>query len=536
MKRSLLLLLAFALSAAFPLSSRSQSVLDNLIEGEGSEAPNDTTPPQRVGIPPVPEPGDGEAQTEGLELSANETGSVTGFCFDEYLIAARRVTPFRHVLAGKNDATVRTADGRTLPLQEAIDKGMVAVNDFQLKMMFTNRTNAPLSIRIARPVVFWNRPAGDVNPAALAALESPNDDYDWRQEQVWRITTAERRLAVLGYYDGSVWNIDRGRFGSAVSAFQRANNIASSGSLDNATIGRLATIDDNLRNRLRALGFRDREGRSLKEDLAAQIRAYQKYLGNPATGRWSPELGSRLGTDEQIIPQLNALRPNGKTIAEVLSESRPNVLTYLNGMKGMMVLMQTPQGVELWGRRGGSYQFQSRDLQAVRGMDEAAAALALRATKDDRIVIYPRVGGSDEVILNIGAQSVTTDAKSMAAYLNGGTVPASLDEAITKMIPSGSTTVTGGRLPAKLIVYRGPFVQGRSGADGSSLLGRLKLDQIDGAKLATALDRSYGDRASLYLSDDLRLNARSIRSSNDQGSIDVMLGHSRLFAEAVMSR
>ena len=518
---------ALLLFLLFPLVSRSQVSIGDMIGEDGSEpVSGDSSAPQRIGIPPQSHPG-----TEGFDLSMNETRSVMGFCFDEYLIAARRPTPFQHVLAGKNDATVRTADGRTFTMQEAIDKGLLAVNDFQLNISFTNRSKGPLSIRIDHPIVLWDRAAGDVNPAALAVLESPNDDYEWRQENVWRVTTAERRLGVLGYHDGSVWNIDRNQFTSDLASFQRAHNLQATGTLDDATIDQLASLDNTLRGRLRSLGFRDREGRSMKEDLAAQIRAYQRYTATKPSGSWSLDMLMQLNSDEQLVAGLNTIRSTGKSLGEMLAKSPSNVTTCLNGPKGMMALVESPKGIDLWGRQNGSYQWVARGRDAVRSMDAAASALAQKATKGNRIVIYPHVGNTSKVSLGVGSQVVETDISSMAEFLNGGAVPPELDEVLSGLVAMNSSPSTGDVVLPKVVVYRGPFVQGRSPETESSMLSRLKLNQIDGAKLATALESSYGTRASLYVSDDLRVDARSIRSElENQGELNSMRVRDHLMA------
>jgi hypothetical protein len=150
----------------------------------------------------------------------------------------------------------------------------------------------------------------------------------------------------------------------------------------------------------------------------------------------------------------------------------------------------------------------------VQNLDDAAAALALQATKGDRVVIYPRIGNRGAAMVAVGKKTVTLDDKSMAAYLDGGAMPEELAKAIDPLVPNG-TAETGMRAAPSLIVYRGPFVQRENGPRALASLG---LDQIDGAKLARALDRTYGSRASLYLSDDLKVGADRLRNL-DQGSL-----------------
>jgi hypothetical protein len=85
-------------------------------------------------------------------------------------------------------------------------------------------------------------------------------------------------------------------------------------------------------------------------------------------------------------------------------------------------------------------------------------------------------------------------------------------------MPTGSNGLTGRTVAPKLVVYRGPFVQGRSVESDKPLLATLGLEQVDGKSLAKALDRTYGERTAVYVSDDLRAGARSIRST--MGSLD----------------
>ncbi|MEP7220323.1 MAG: peptidoglycan-binding protein [Bacteroidota bacterium] len=507
MKRSTLLALAFIFTAAFPLVSRGQSTLKDLVPDDDNPIAGDSAAPQRIGLPPAQ-----------IEFSENQTRSLTGYCFDQYLIAPRRVTNFQHVLSGNRDAEVHTASGKTMTLSDAIAKGAVAIKAVQLQVMFQNRLNEPMSITLKHPAVLWDRDGGEVNQQALNVLESDNHNSEWRQQAIWRITTAERQLKLLGYYDGSVWNIDRDRFHAAAAAFQRENGIEENGELDNGTIVRLVSNEGELRDRLGKLGFRDREGNSLFEDPAAQIRAYQRYAGTKPNGRWNKDLSSRLAVDERIVPQLNALRSDGRPMADALkdSPSRSDILTYLNARGGMMALVETPQGIELWGRRGGSYQFQGRGTDAVKRMDEAAYALSVRATKDNRVVIYPRLGDDHTMIVAIGDRNISVDAGRLAAFLNGGKIPDELANAMAPLLPKGSV-LTGGGSAATVIVYRGPLVQGKQ-VDGKSLLQRSGVNQVDGARLAQALDRTYGDRADLYLSDDLRIGATRLRGATDQGA------------------
>jgi len=512
----MLLALALLLMAAIPFNAYGQSILRGLIEEEDSSSESDTVPPQRVGVPQI-----------DMNLSDNGSSSVTGYCFDEYLIAPRRTTRFENVLAGNTGATVTTSDGRTISLKDAIDNGSIAVRALQLRVTFTNRTGSPLAVRTNGPLVLWDRPGGYVNEGALRVLRTDEGDYDWRQKMIWRNTTAERLMAVLGYYDGSVWDIDRDRFQMAAARFQRDNNLDAGGDLNDATINRLLQINNDLRGELRSIGFRDREGRSIREDLAAQIRAYQRYLGQMPTGRWSPELAARLASDRVTIPQVNALRVDGRSIADVLAANPDagTVLTYLNGPKSLLILAETPEGTELWSRSRSRLTLEGRDARGLRKLDEAAAELALRATRGDRLVIYPRVGEEGKVMLMVGARAVEIDGASLNRYLDGGDAPKALAAVLDPMMPAPGSEMTGRRTAPKLVVYRGPLLQGRSGA---ATLAKAGLVQADGSRLAGALDRTYGDRAMVYLSDDLRAGASQVRTG-DMGHLGrVRPGSARL--------
>ncbi len=503
----MLLAMGVLVTALSPIGSNAQSILRGLIEEDGASTNiEDSVPPQRVGMPQF-----------DMNLSENGTGSVTGYCFDEYLIAPRRTTRFENVLAGNTDAVVRTADGHSMSLKDAIAKGDVSVRALQLRVTFANNTPRPMTIRASRPVVLWDRHGGDVSQNALNVMASPSDDYDLNQKRVWRYTTAERVLAVLGYYEGSVWDIDRDRFQMAAASFQRDKGMAAGGQMNDETVNQLLSTDQELRSRLRSLGFRDQEGRSIHEDLAAQIRGYQRYLGMKPTGRWSQELASRLSSDEKFVPQIAALKVDGKTIGEVLADNGkiPDVLTYLKGEKGVMILMQTPEGVELWNRNGRSLKFEGKNDAALRKLDDAAARRVSMASKEDRVVIYPRAGNGEKVALMVGDRTVEVDGNELNRYLDGGELPKAMAAMLDPIVPSAGSEMTGRRNAPKLIVYRGPMAQGRTGIEP---LRKAGLDQADGARLATALDRSYGDRAMVYLSDDLRLGAKQLRNE-DMGAL-----------------
>ena len=72
-------------------------------------------------------------------------------------------------------------------------------------------------MNLTKPVVFWDRPAGDVNPDALNVLASEQYDYNDRQNMIWRVTTAERLLGILGYDEGSRWDYNSDRINMKVT-------------------------------------------------------------------------------------------------------------------------------------------------------------------------------------------------------------------------------------------------------------------------------------------------------------------------------
>lgn len=532
MKRMMLLALVLILWTALPSIGHGQSILQGLIDE--SDQPNespDSTPPQRIGVPPGDEatqPDDEDAPKEEAsggntqyELSSNESATMRGYCFDEYQIAPRKVTKFNHVLAGEGEATVTLGDGRRMSLGEAVKNRMVDVTAYQLQVRLTNKTTGPMRIEISKPLVFWDRPGGEVNQRALAVLASNRGDYDDNQNEIWRNTTGERLMAVLGYYDGSWWNIDGDRFRAATERFQRENGLAANGDLDDATTARLARFGAALQGRLNTLGFRDREGRSLKPDLAAQIRSYERFAGLQPTGRWNASLATRFAGDEVISRQVRGLNPKSGPIAEVLAKGNvPNVVTYLNGLKSFLTLVETPNGLELWARNGAAQAVVGHNEGAIVALDDASAAMAARASSGDRIVIYPRVGtATGTTMLSVGKRSVEVETKALHAYLNGGAPPQALADALAPAMPKGAIgSMTGGRTSsATLVVYRGPFVQGRGGDNNTGALAKLNLEQVDGTQLAKALDRTYGDRAAVYVSNDLRVGAD--RFTSGMGSL-----------------
>jgi peptidoglycan hydrolase-like protein with peptidoglycan-binding domain len=497
-KRLLLPVLALAFGALAPQMVRAQSTLPELLEdGDQPTTADSSDGPQRIGIP---------AAT--FDLSPSESAQIAGYCFDEHLIAPTRVTSFDHILAGAEGATVRTSDGRAEGLREAIRNGDVAVRAQQLTVAFTNRSGGPIELRLARPTVLWDRPAGSVNPLALAALDAPNASYDARQRAIWRVTSAERRLQALGYPTGSIYNFDAARMKSAMNAFQRDNGLPETSELDLATIERINTVDAALRSRLRALGFQTREARFARENLGSQIRACEKFLGLPQTGRWTSDLAARVASTERLVPQLNGIRPaKGQQIADVLAtSSASDVLSYIDDGRTLMLLTQAPAGIELWSRAGRAYQFGGRDADALRAVDRAAATLASRASKNGRIVLYAGIADGATAPVTIGGRSVDVDARELAAFVAGGAVPKALDAALAPMLPQSAATqwTGGGGGPAPtIVVYHGPLQQGGAPA----ALDRMGLAQADGVKLAAALDRTYGARMSLYVSDDLRVGA-----------------------------
>jgi hypothetical protein len=503
-KRLLLLVLALFTTALLPQILRAQATLPDLL-GEGDDEStimaDSADGPQRIGIPAA-----------SFELDPSESGAITGYCFDEHLIAPTRVTSFSHILAGGDAAIVRTADGRERSLRQAVREGDVAIRAQQLNVAFLNRTNQPMQVRLTQPTVLWDRSAGQVNPLALAALAAPNVSSDARQKAIWKVTNTERRLHGLGYLSGSMYDYDQNRFVRAINDFQRDHGMSATAELDIPTIQRVATVDQELRDRLRNLGFTSREGRFAREDLGSQIRSYEKFLGRPASGRWNETLATSLASTETIVPQLNLVRPaKGEQIADVLSgDKASNVLTYLNDGKGLMVLAQAPSGVELWSRAGRSYQVAGRDADAARRIDRAAAGLAQRASKDGRVVIYPGLASNGSTPITVGDRTVEVSMSDLKRFVEGGDVPKPLETALATLVPPASSNQWTGASPTKtFVIYRSPLQQGRA----AEAVASLGLEQVDAGRLAGALDRAYGDRMSLYVSNDLRIGADRFESS-----------------------
>lgn len=490
MKRLMFLSITLALMLVFvaPHHASAQIHLDDLLEGDSELGDNDTVPAQRIGIP----------STE-IQLTSNGTGSVGGYCFDEYLIAPRRTTVFEHVLAG-NSATVATPNG-IMPLVRAIERGDVDVRARQLQVTFVNRTDAPMKITMPEPVVLWERPGGAVNPDALAVLAQPAS-YSERQARIWKVTTAERNLHMLGYYPNSEWRYDRDKLHDAIAAYQRDNGMQPTGRIDRMMLRSMSIQVEEIGSRLARLGYRDREGRSLRTDVAAIIRDFERAQGRHGTGIWTNSLADRLKVDEQATSQIAALRTARGSIDATLEREPSNVLTYLSSLNGFMALVQTPDGLELWNQGRTLTRGLAAGREAVEAIDQAAVNLAARVNRDDRLVIYPRVSAGETTMVVVGSSEVDVPSAELVAYLDGGAIPDALSAVLAPMVPS-SGHLTGGNDAPTLILYRGPLAQGRAPA----ALADLGLSQIDATRLADALDRTYGSRIELYTSDDLRHGA-----------------------------
>jgi hypothetical protein len=338
-------------------------------------------------------------------------------------------------------------------------------------------------------------------------LETGPNDYDLRQKKIWQVTTAERDLALLGYYDNSVWHYDATKLRNATTTFQKLAGIAQSGQLDDLTMSAISGSSRALQKRLRSVGFPEQynSSPSPKPDLAGQIRNYQRAIGAPTTGRWSGDLAGRLGTHERIVPQVQAIHPRGgaTTGASKSVETGSDVLAWIEKGRDMMVLVQTPEGVELWKRRGSRVVLDDRGVDAFYAIDNVAANRALEKNADERTIIYSHVTGSDgRALVEIGDRSVDLDARSLAAFVNGGAIPPALEREIDNLIakkggdPSG---MTGARRTPNLVVYRGPFVDEKV----EKPMRQLDMSRIDSDDLARAIGRAYGEKVSLSLIDDL---------------------------------
>jgi hypothetical protein len=129
----------------------------------------------------------------------------------------------------------------------------------------------------------------------------------------------------------------------------------------------------------------------------------------------------------------------------------------------------------------------------------------------------------------VGNQNLEIDAKQLDSYLKGGTMPPALATALAPMVSAPSSPTGGTKLAgSKVVIYNGPFAADRAGAG----LARLGLSQPDGTELAKSLDRTYGDRISLFTSSDLRAGAE--RFNGSMGSL--LRNGSTLFADAAVAR
>ncbi len=489
-----MLLLTGLILAATTTSAWAQDHIDGLIDEDSTmeSSPNDTIPPQRVGLEPT-----------DIQLTANGSGEVDGYCFDQYLIAPRHVTVFEHMLAGDDGAFVTTASKGRVPLSKAIDQGDIDVRAVQLNLYFVNRMGEPATVSLTRPTVLWSRTGGRINPAALAALDRNPESGD-RQERIWAVTTAERDLRVLGYLHGSEWYYDRERLADATKRFQQENGLTATGQLDDETMAATQTQTMKLMARLARLGYRDRERGSLRTDPAALIHDFERAHGLDVGGSWSPALESRLASDESVTNRLVALNPGSRSIDDALADGDHAVLTYLHGLGGFVALVDAPGGsVDLWQRTGRTFRPAGKTgASAVEAIDAMSAELAARASNESRLVIYPRVSAGATTSVVFGDHAIDVPSNELAGWVAGGKIPDAIMKELGPKVPSDDQ-LTGRSASPTIVVYRGPLVQGR----GPAALASLGLQQVDGARLATAMDRTFGTRVELYLSDDLRQGA-----------------------------
>jgi hypothetical protein len=83
-------------------------------------------------------------------------------------------------------------------------------------------------------------------------------------------------------------------------------------------------------------------------------------------------------------------------------------------------------------------------------MDAGAVALASLGTKEDRIVIYPRLSEDNSTTVMIGDRAVKVDRAALEKYVAGGDVPKELASAISPMLPNGGDNLTGRTSAPKL--------------------------------------------------------------------------------------
>ncbi len=177
---------------------------------------------------------------DGLELAPRGSGELSARCVDEHADPPTRGSDFTTLYNAPPNAVTVYARGQAIPLQRALDDGMVSItgtspaNCFQClidAVRVNNLTDGPIEIRVSRAAVLGGAGHGALkyDPNTLLGGTQSQDEIWARQARIEEVMQDQESLAALRYYDGPIDGSVGPKFTAAVRSFQREAGLVADG-------------------------------------------------------------------------------------------------------------------------------------------------------------------------------------------------------------------------------------------------------------------------------------------------------------------
>jgi len=228
--------------------------------------------------------------------SQKRSFEVEAFCLDRNKVIDNTYN-YNHVLS--SSAATATVGGRTLPLQKAINDGLVRIESTVenprfgsgIGIRFVNLSRKPLTIHIPDSLPLGENPGVYTNRAALEIVKTDQTISSTEiQERLWETDIDRVRWESLGY--------------KTLQEFQQANNLPLNG-LSAATKTKLEEAESKLIARFEAVGINERRFHSRVQSVSDNISSFQEQIGVEETGVYSPDVRSQFERYEKVdFPQI----------------------------------------------------------------------------------------------------------------------------------------------------------------------------------------------------------------------------------------
>ena len=207
---------------------------------------------------------------------------MEAFCLDRNRVIDGTYN-YNNVLS--SSAATATVGGRTLPLQKAINEGLVRIEstvkdssfDSGIGIRFVNLSEGPLTIHISDSLPLGENPGVYSNRAALDVVKTDRSSLGGGsrkvQDLLWEADIDRVRWESLGY--------------KSLEEFQQANNLPLNG-LSAATKTKLEEAEAKLIARFEAVGITERRLDTTVHSVSDNISSFQHKIGVEETRVYSP--------------------------------------------------------------------------------------------------------------------------------------------------------------------------------------------------------------------------------------------------------